>query len=65
VPAIQDDRLLYTVPHAAQVLDLSKNTVWNLLRDGELTGVKVRNRRMIARAELERYAAALRGKSSG
>ena len=56
---IQDRQLLYTVPHAAAVLDLSKTTVWNMIRDGELESIKVRNRRMITRAELERYIAAL------
>jgi excisionase family DNA binding protein len=53
------DKLLYSVKHAAELLDVSENTVWNLLQDGKLTGVKVGRSRRIAHAELERYLALL------
>jgi excisionase family DNA binding protein len=58
VSAIQT-RLLYTVPEAAALLSVSPNFVWNLLRDGKLTGVKVGRSRKITAAELERYVASL------
>ena len=53
------DKLLYSVKHAAELLDMSESTVWNLLRDGKLTGVKAGRSRRIAHAELERYIATL------
>jgi excisionase family DNA binding protein len=58
VTAIQD-RLLYTVRHAAELLDVSENTVWNLLQRGELHGVKVGRSRKITAAELKRYVSSL------
>lgn len=61
--AIQD-RLLYSVRHAAELLDVSESTVWNLLQQGELEGVKVGRSRKISRIELERYIAALPGGAS-
>jgi excisionase family DNA binding protein len=59
VSPLQDDKLLYTVPHAAEVLDLSKTTIWNMIRDGQLESIKVRNRRMVTRTAIESYLAAL------
>lgn len=58
-PVQDDNKLLYTVPHAAEVLDLSKTTIWNMIRDGQLESVKVRNRRMITRTAIDRYLAGL------
>jgi excisionase family DNA binding protein len=53
------DRLLYTVRHAAELLDVSENSVWNLLTKGELASVKIGRSRRISAAELQRYLEAL------
>jgi excisionase family DNA binding protein len=51
--------MLYSVRHAAELLDCSENTVWNLLTRGELHGVKLGRSRRITHAELDRYVASL------
>jgi excisionase family DNA binding protein len=35
------DRLLHSVPHAAQLLDLGVSTIWKLVADGRLSTVKI------------------------
>ena len=57
--AAVQDRLLYTVPQAAELLSVSPNFVWALLQRGQLRGVKVGRSRKITAAELERYVTAL------
>ncbi len=51
--------MLHTVPQAAALLAVSENTVWNLIRKGELRGVKIGTARRIAHSELERYVDSL------
>jgi len=36
-----DDRLAVTIEHAADVLDVGRSTVYELLRTGKLKGVKL------------------------
>jgi excisionase family DNA binding protein len=52
-------KLLFTVPEAAAVLGIGTSKVWELLHDGRLRGVKIDNRRLLTRAELERFVAQL------
>ncbi len=49
------DQLLLTVPEAAKRLSLSRSTVYELIRRGELTAVKVGGARRIPAVALERY----------
>lgn len=42
-----------TVPEAAYLLHCHPNTVWALVRSGELKSFQLRRRRLIARAAVE------------
>lgn len=42
---------LHQVKDAAETLSVSKNTVWRMMRDGELEWIRVRNRRRITNLE--------------
>jgi excisionase family DNA binding protein len=46
------DRILYSIPHAAQRLDLGVSTVWKLLKEGRLESVRVGRSRRILHASL-------------
>jgi excisionase family DNA binding protein len=46
------DRLLYSVPRAAQLLSLGTSTVWALLADGTLASVSIGRSRRIPHSEL-------------
>jgi excisionase family DNA binding protein len=51
-------RLAFTVKEAAEILGLGEHTVYDLVAAGRLTKVPyVGNRVLIARVELERFAA--------
>jgi excisionase family DNA binding protein len=49
-------RLLHTVPHAAQLLDLGVSTIWKLVADGKLSTVKIGRSTRIPHSELARLA---------
>lgn len=55
-PARQSDfaRPFYTVPQAAEVLQVHENTVYHLVRAGKVTHYRVGAQIRIAAAELER-----------
>jgi excisionase family DNA binding protein len=48
------NRVALSVPEAAWMLHCSPNTVWNMIKAGEVQTFKVRSRRLINRAEVER-----------
>jgi len=48
-------QLVYTVIEAAQALRLSRSKTYELLRNGRLRSVRVDGRRLIRRADLERF----------
>ena len=48
------DRPFYTVPEAAEKLRVHENTIYNMLRRGQIEHYKVGNQIRIATAELER-----------
>jgi excisionase family DNA binding protein len=50
-------KLLLSVPEAAELLGVSKRTLFLLLRSGELTRRKVRRRTVIHRDDVIRFAA--------
>ena len=50
-------RLLNTLEDACQRLRLSRTTLWRLLRDGKLLGLRVGKRTMIPEDELIRFLA--------
>jgi excisionase family DNA binding protein len=50
-------KLLLSVPEAAEVLGVSRRTLFLLLQSGELTRRKIRRRTVIHRDDLIRFAA--------
>ncbi len=48
------DRLFYTVPQAAELLQVHENTIYNLLRKKRITHYRVGHQIRITAAELER-----------
>ena len=52
-------RLLHPVAEVAQLLGVSRSTVYDLLREGELDGVRLGARTMIPRDSLDEYVARL------
>lgn len=53
-------RLLHPIPDAAQVLGISRTTIYELISAGALKPVKIGRRTFIAQEELERYVASLK-----
>jgi excisionase family DNA binding protein len=51
--------IMVSVPQAAKLLGLGRSTTWKLVRSGELPSVRVRNRVLLRRVELELWAAKL------
>lgn len=52
-------RRLYSVPRAAEALDLSPRKTWELVYDGILPTVRVGRRRLVTDAALDEYVATL------
>lgn len=48
-------QMLYTVPNAAKVLDVSERKMWELVGDGTIPSVKIGASRRISHAALETY----------
>jgi excisionase family DNA binding protein len=51
--------LAYSVDEAARVLAISRRTVYELIAEGRLRSTKLYARRLVTRAELERFLAEL------
>lgn len=56
-----DTQLLYRPEEAAEVLSLSRATVYELLSSGSLPSIKIGRSRRITRAALESFVAGLAG----
>lgn len=52
-------RLLHPIPEAAQVLGVSRTTIYELISAGALKPVKIGRRTFISQEELERYVRSL------
>jgi excisionase family DNA binding protein len=50
--------IFVNVSQACDLLGVRRNTLYNLIHSGEICSVKIGARRLIARAEIERFAAA-------
>ena len=50
-----EEKPLLTIGDACQLLGLSRSTVYRLIADGELRLIKVYNRSLIARRDLDAY----------
>jgi excisionase family DNA binding protein len=53
------DRMLYRAEQAAEQLGVSRATLYELIRTGALTSIKIGRSRRISRAALETYVAGL------
>jgi excisionase family DNA binding protein len=49
------EQIVYNVPHAAKVLDLSERQMWELVRKGDIESFKMGGNRRITRAALVAY----------
>ena len=50
------ERLLGSVAEAAEALDVSRDTIWRLVRSGDMKSVRVGKRVLIPLAEINRMA---------
>jgi excisionase family DNA binding protein len=50
------ERLLGSVAEAAEALDVSRDTIWRLLRSGDMKSVRVGKRVLIPLVEINRMA---------
>jgi excisionase family DNA binding protein len=53
------DRLLYSIPEAAGRLGLGRSTMYRLVYENKLRTVRIGQRRLVSRSELERFVAEL------
>lgn len=53
------EKFLYSIADAGRALNMSRSALYALMADGKLEWVNVGRRRLIQRAELERFAASL------
>jgi excisionase family DNA binding protein len=53
VSSTTDRRVLLSIGEAAQLLGIGRSTLYRLLTDGDLTGVKIGARTLIRRSDLE------------
>lgn len=54
------DRMLYTVPDAAEQLSVSEKTMRNLIREGQVESVLLGRRRLVPAQALAEYIERLR-----
>lgn len=50
-----EDKVLYSIKEAAQILGVGVDTIRRMIKDDELDGVMVRGRWKVRRASLEKY----------
>jgi excisionase family DNA binding protein len=61
--AIPTHQLLFDVPTAADILAISKTTVWKLIRTGQLRSVRLDRRVLVSRGALEDFVRGLEAAS--
>ena len=54
------DKLAVSVEEAAEQLSIGRTMAYDLIRQGELPSIKIGQRRLVARADLESYVERLR-----
>lgn len=45
-------RLAYSVPEVAKLIGISKSKIWELIRSGELSSIKICGRRVVRHSDL-------------
>ena len=59
----KDDQRSHSVPSTARILDVSERTVWRMIWEDELESVKLRGRRVVPDAAIDRLLEAGTGTS--
>jgi len=54
------DKLVYSVSEAADLLSIGRTTAFQLIASGELRSLKIGNRRLVSRVDLDDFVAELR-----
>lgn len=62
---VSEPKRAYGVDEVRQSLSISRTAVFNLLRRGEITSVKIGRRRIIPAASLDAYTARLAAQAEG
>ena len=60
----ETDKLVYSVNEAAELLSIGRTMLYDLMREGRLPSLKVGHRRLIARADLERFVEQAQGEAA-
>lgn len=58
-------KVSYSIPEAVEASSLSRSTIFDLIKSGELASTKVRGRRLIPAAALHQLVAVSSGEHSG
>ncbi len=53
--ALDVHRLAYSVEEAGQMIGISRRTIYELIRSGQLVSIKIGSRRLVRHVDLERY----------
>ena len=56
----ENEQLMYSVPHAAKITDLSPRAMWALVQSGDVESVKIGKARRIKREDLQTWIATLK-----
>lgn len=57
---MSEDRLIYSVNEAASILGVGRTTIYELIREQRLLSVKIGQRRLVAKSDLEAFVTGLR-----
>ena len=57
---MSEDRLIYSVNEAASILGVGRTTIYELIREQRLHSVKIGQRRLVAKSDLEAFVSDLR-----
>lgn len=55
------ERLTYTVPEAAALLGISRNTTYEAIRTGQIPAIRIGRRLVISRVQLDRLLSGTAG----
>ena len=59
---MSDGTFVYTIPQVADLLAVSKSTIYRLVADGSLESILIRSKKRIRKSAVERYLDAERRK---
>ncbi|MGH1488204.1 MAG: helix-turn-helix domain-containing protein [Acidimicrobiales bacterium] len=59
---MSQDKLTYSINEVAAVLGVGRTTVYELIREHQLLSIKIGQRRLVARTDLEAFVTDLRAR---